>query len=686
MTPTLSWYAQRLRGMSVTEVAARSTDQARRLAWAHRAVTDGTGCALPRGLRAQRAFQGPIPRSALRRVSPEAKQALLDAADGILAGRWTSLGVARHDIREPDWFLDPSTGRRAPSEISAFRIDHRDERTTGNVKVVWELSRHHHLTVLAAAWWLTQDTTYADLAAEQLHDWWVTNPFLRGIHWTSGIELGIRLISWVWVRRFLDGWPDVESLFEHNDMALKQIWWHQEYLDGFRSVGSSANNHVVAEAAGRLSAACAFPWYAESSTWREDALRQLSVQLEANTFPSGINRELASDYHRFVAELALVGAAEANHAGYAVEAATWRCLTSCVDAAAALLDRTGRAPRQGDGDEGRALVVDGSASDPWASLLSTGAQVVGSMPWWPAHRPTVAAAALGSLVSAPTVPGRPRSAPDRFPDAGIHLLRTASEDGPQIWCRCDGGPHGYTSIAAHAHADALSIELRCDGVDIFADPGTYCYHGEPVWRRYFRSTLAHNTVEIDGVSQSVDSGPFMWRSHAGTSILSATDGVSGTSTWRARHDGYGRLDPALRHTRTVSLDHRRRELRISDVVTASRRHDVRMAFHLGPQVDARMTGELVRLEWDSQGTGGAADAQLPPQLSWSIHRGESDPPLGWYSPSFGVRVPSWTLVGHGVLGEVLELETLVRFEGRAHELESAVHHQRVVPRHDEKKR
>ena len=79
-------------------------------------------------------------------------------------------------------------------------------------------------------------------------------------------------------------------------------------------------------------------------------------------------------------------------------------------------------------------------------------------------------------------------------------------DSPEIWCRCDGGPHGFLSIAAHAHADALSVEVRHGGVDILADPGTYCYHGEPEWRTYFQSTIAHNTIEIDGQWQSVRGG------------------------------------------------------------------------------------------------------------------------------------------------------------------------------------
>ncbi len=63
------------------------------------------------------------------------------------------------------------------------------------------MSRHHHITVLAAAWWLTQDERYAEAAADQLRSWWRANPFLTGVHWTSGIEAGVRLISWAWIRR-----------------------------------------------------------------------------------------------------------------------------------------------------------------------------------------------------------------------------------------------------------------------------------------------------------------------------------------------------------------------------------------------------------------------------------------------------------------------------------------------------
>src|SRR6185437_5056962 len=145
----------------------------------------------------------------------------------------------------------------------------------------------------------------------------------------------------------------------------------------------------------------------------------------------------------------------------------------------------------------------------------------------------------------------PRGARIASPTPGS-LLRTDPEQGPEIWCRCDGGPHGFLSIAAHAHADALSVEVRYGGVDILADPGTYCYHGDPPWRSYFRSTIAHNTVELAGRNSSTAGGPFLGVRHARATETEVTDG-GGTAGWTAEHDGYMSLDPPATHRRSVRL-------------------------------------------------------------------------------------------------------------------------------------
>lgn len=661
MSRGFAWYARRLARMTPAEVAWRAADRGRQEAWARRQVLPGTVLGPPPGLLGDRSFTTPLPPGTAALVSEPARRATVAAADQVLAGEWVVLGTPRPDIGDPDWFRDPVTGRRAPQDQLAFRIDHRDERETGNVKAVWELSRHHHLTVLAAAWWLTGDERYAEATARQLRSWWAANPFLSGVHWTSGIELGVRLISWAWVRRLLDGWSGVTGLFEDNPDALRQLRWHQEFLAAFRSRGSSANNHAVAEAAGRLVAACAFPWFAESTRWRAHAADELAGTLRDNTFPDGVNRELATDYHRFVAELGLVAAVEATGSGHPLGPETWALLGRSLDAAAAMTDATGGPPRQGDGDEGRALALDPPEDDPWGTMLALGAALVGPVGWWPGTRDSVLAAALGSLGGTVSLTGRPAVRPSSFADAGMTLLRTTPGTRPEVWCRCDGGPHGFLAIAAHAHADALSVELRHDGVDVLVDPGTYCYHGEPEWRDYFRSTLAHNTVEVDGASQSVSGGPFLWSRHAPTELVRSETDPTRRQVWTARHDGYERLRPRVRHERTVAMDAEGHALEIVDHLTGRGPSTVRLPLHLGPDVEVRLEGDHAFLEWVGPQGPAAARMWLDDRLDWSTHRGETDPVLGWYSPRFGIRVPTTTLLGAGVLRGGLVLRTTISF-------------------------
>jgi hypothetical protein len=249
---------------------------------------------------------------------------------------------------------------------------------------------------------------------------------------------------------------------------------------------------------------------------------------------------------------------------------------------------------------------------------------------------------------------RPESRPAHFADAGLTVLRGPGE----IWCRCDGGPHGFLSIAAHAHADALSVEVRHDGVDVLADPGTYCYHGRPEWRSYFRSTLGHNTLEAGGRDQSVSGGPFLWTRHAGTRVLTVDADGEETARWCAEHDGYR----PLVHRRQVELAHESREVRVTDTVSGDRR-EVRLAFHLGPSVTAELEGSRARLAWTRDGEDRSAVLDLPAGLTWRAHRGESGPPLGWYSPGFGRKVPSTTLVGSGSVDGTAGFTTVLRFDG-----------------------
>ncbi|GHI04230.1 heparinase [Streptomyces cellostaticus] len=646
------WYLRRLSRMGPREVGGRVGDAVRRRRW-RSARPD---CPRVTGAR----FTAVLPDGTIAAVPPDAAKRLIAEADRLMYGHAEFFGVVRDDMADPDWWCDPKTGRRAPWGY-AFDVPYRNEDAVGDIKQIWELSRHQYLTVLAAAYAITGNERYAERVAEHLRLWWAANPPLRGVHWISGIELGIRLLSWVWIRRLLDGWPGAAGLFEDNPVALSQIWHHQRWLAAFPSRGSSANNHVIAEAAGQFAAACAFGWFPSSARWRAGALRSLERHLRSNTFGSGLNRELATEYHGLVLELGLAAVAEADAAGVPVPASVRLVLLRMTDALAAIVDSRLRPPRQGDADDGHGLVVDGAGTDRWASLLATGDAVFGRLAWWPEVAGTdVRTPLLAALIrpyadkgTAPAVT-RPASRPGHFADAGMTILRGPEE----IWCRCDGGPHGFLSIAAHAHADALSVEVRHDGVDVLADPGTFCYHGQPEWRQYFRSTLGHNTLQVDGGDQSVSGGPFLWTRHAHSRVLAADTTDEGVARWCAEHDGYQRSV----HRRLVELTAASRELRVVDEVRGPRR-SVQLAFHLGPAIAADLVGNRAVLTWIRDGEGRSAVLDLPGELSWRAHRGETGPPLGWYSVGFGRKEPTITLVGTGFADGAAGFTTVLRFRG-----------------------
>ncbi|MFE3165071.1 alginate lyase family protein [Streptomyces sp. NPDC059224] len=653
MTMSAGWYLRRLSRMGPREVAGRAGDAVRRRRWR----SDRPEGPAVTGAR----FTAVLPAGTLAAVPPEAAKRLVAEADLLMYGHVEYFGVVRDDLVDPDWWRDPKTGRRAPGGY-AFDVPYRNEDAVGDIKQIWELSRHQYLTVLAAAYAVTGNERYAERVAEHLRSWWAANPPLRGVHWISGIELGIRLLSWVWIRRLLDDWPGAAGLFEDNPVALDQIWHHQRWLAAFPSRGSSANNHVIAEAAGQLAAACAFGWFPSSGRWRGDALRSLERHLRGNTFASGLNRELATEYHGLVLELGLAAVAEADAAGVAVPPSVRLVLLRMTDALAAVVDSRLRPPRQGDADDGYGLVVDGAGTDRWGSLLATGDAVFGRLDWWPEVPGTdVRTPLLSALVRpypkgavAPAV-SRPAGRPDHFADAGLTILRGPGE----IWCRCDGGPHGFLSIAAHAHADALAVEVRHDGVDVLADPGTFCYHGQPAWRQYFRSTLGHNTLRLDGADQSVSGGPFLWTRHARTRVLTADPSGDGVARWSAEHDGY----QGSVHRRRVELTAASRELTVVDEVRGPRRA-VELAFHLGPAIAADLVGNRAVLTWIRDGEGRSAVLDLPRELSWRAHRGETDPPLGWYSAGFGRKEPTTTLIGTGTgttADGVMGFTTVLRF-------------------------
>jgi hypothetical protein len=112
----------------------------------------------------------------------------------------------------------------------------------------------------------------------------------------------------------------------------------------------------------------------------------------------------------------------------------------------------------------------------------------------------------------------------------------------------------------------------------------------------------------------------------------------------------------------VSIGRDERQVEITDEVHTTGPHPFRLAFHLGPDIEAHLDGDIVYLEWSGAGVRRRARGELPSQAVWRLVNGATHPVLGWYSPRFGVRQPATTLVGEGTCAGNTALRTVFYFD------------------------
>ena len=101
----------------------------------------------------------------------------------------------------------------------------------------------------------------------------------------------------------------------------------------------------------------------------------------------------------------------------------------------------------------------------------------------------------------------------------------------------DIGELGFKSIAAHGHADALSLVYYYDKKAVLVDPGTYIYNVNKKWRDYFRATVNHNTLTQNELSQSKIAGPFLWSKKAKAKLKDFGETTDLIYIY-GEHDGY----------------------------------------------------------------------------------------------------------------------------------------------------
>ncbi len=558
------------------------------------------------------------------------------AADAVLDGRLPAFGWTTFETGyPPDWHADPRSGRRWPLAYWA-ELDFRHEPGLEEPRLVWEINRQHELVTLGRAWALTGDERYARAIWTSMRDWADRNPPFFGINWTSALEVALRLVSWSLA---VDLVGTVGATDEDVRTVVTCARLQAEHLSDNLSVyASSRNNHLIGEAAGLIVVAAKFPFLRGAGGWLASGLRHLRREFIRQIAPDGVPREQALHYGAFVAEFALVSAAALRTRGSDLPEDVRERLRRMAGFLSAAASGAGVVPEIGDSDGGR--VYELSDLSGRQAIRAAACAALETADWIPA----VAEDADLEPSLWLRGPADVRRALDSRRDRRTRESEAFSEGGYFVLARepahavVDCGELGYLSIAAHGHADCLSLVYGVGGRWLIVDPGTCCYHGSRGWRDHFRSTRAHNTVAVDGRNQSEIAGPFMWGARARPSREIWCRTLMG-DVFRGSHDGY--RGTGVVHTRTVAL------LPLGACVIVDRlvgrgRHDVESGFQMAAGVEVRRDAAASidgRTVFGLRGPGGNAMLHLrtPRGLACEVVAGREEPRTGWVSRGFGDR-------------------------------------------------
>ncbi len=672
---SLNWYTKRLSTMSAEEILWRARSEIRDIIdWCRVALHQYPS--IPQVTRVASAetrygFQLYLPEPGTGPLlSAPALQALVHQAERISAHRLCFFDLENVFIGDPiDWNRDHGHDTPAPLAYSPS-IDYRDFRVTGDCKLVWEPNRHLHLVVLGRAYRSTGEKRFAAEAVAQLRSWMDQCPFGRGMNWRSPLELGIRLINWVWTVELIRESGLVSG--EFRDRLLHSVYLHLREITRKYSRGSSANNHLIGEAAGVFVASSFFRMLPNADKWRDESRDLLCREIMAQSYDDGCTREQAFGYHLFVLQFYLVAGLVGRRTGRDFPQAYWQRLEKMFAFAAAMLEGGERAPMFGDADDGYVLDLGGRAAG-FRGWLGAAAVVFHRSDFKTLCReypePALWLLGLESRQAFDELPSPPVPVvvSRAFADSGYYLLQCGADAGgaPAMSVLVDCGELGYTSIAAHGHADALSFSLRINGKDVFVDPGTYDYFSFPEWRAYFRSTRAHNTVVVDAVDQSFMVGSFMWGERANARCLS-WDPSPGGGRIVAEHDGYCRLRDPVVHRRSLELDGQAGRLTIRDDLETVGSHSVAFAFHCSEKCSVRKAQSHTLIIERPEVT---LVMQLDDRLEVTIQTGRENPIAGWISRGYHRKVPAPSILAEGRIHGSSRIITTVQARARSSALQ-----------------
>jgi hypothetical protein len=487
--------------------------------------------------------------------------------------------------------------------------------------------------------------------------WGIDNPFSRGVNWSSGQELALRMMAWIFAFRYVaEAAPATVPLWARE--LVRQVRLHACYIERNRDYALNfvRNNHVIAEALGLVLAANTFPFLPEAGRWNRLGRSILESDVVIHQFlEDGGYCQLSFTYHRLAVQYLLWALRIAENAGAPLDRKITEALRPSWRFFRAFMNmRNGMLPNWGAND--------GAIANPWTncayrdfrplvqtlSFMMQGTKILPPGPWdedglW--------------MFGRTFVEGRCAMADDSpcvsvFRQTGLVVLRR--EPGGCVVFRCGSMPGRF------GQADQLHVDWRVGEWNVLPDAGSYLYNDELRYRAYLEGTRAHNTIVIDRRDQMELHRRFTWLYPVHGRLTECAEGrVTG------EHDGYRKRGIVVLHRRTVLYPEVRR-LIVVDTIAPQRNqlhHEVWLHWNVDVESWELSTPQVNVITFRGRKSGASVvlTTRGPQSMRAWVRSGYDDGADvdGWVSHRYAEKTPVASLTISLMTAEPVELTTEV---------------------------
>lgn len=411
----------------------------------------------------------------------------------------------------------------------------------GDPEWCYMLNRHKYWIDLGRAYFLTQDEKYAKQWVADCSDWMERNPLTKTKELANSwrrIEVGIRCENWIKTYEYFQNSTALTPEFKKKFKACLAA--HAEFINDSFSFFSKTSNWGILEYNGLFCASIFLDEMPEAATWRKNALERLNYAAYLQIGEDGVQWEKSPMYHNEVLHclenvVFLAQRFEISLPKHITTAAHKMALVNLQ-----WMKPNGNQPLYGDSDDTPLTQVwvkpTVTFNDP---LLKKRVEISG------VDYANYFDLSKKELRRLRRLKGTTPTYKSVYQENSGDLYLRSGWDADASYMSF----HLKNLYCGHGHDDLLHFTIFAHGRDYLVDGGRYTYVESPE-RAYFKSSKAHNTIEVDGLDNAIYESSWSNKWEASSSYQDVK--IMPWGAWaEADNQTYSRLDDPVAMKRSI---------------------------------------------------------------------------------------------------------------------------------------